>query len=464
MSSPEVSTATPVQKSADGDADSDTGTTGSAVPILIGLLFGFAGLGSSSVAIALPTIDSSFGVSTGVGAWTISLYALMLAVATAVYGRVSDLVGIRLPLLVGVGLMATGAVAGALAPDFGLLLAARMVQGAGAAAVPTLGVAIVSGRFSGSGRARALGQVAGFAAAVSCVGPLAGGTVEQLLGWRAVIALPVLGLVLVPFLLRAMPRHGSGARLDLVGAALVALTATGVVLLVQSPATGPVVAAAGGALALLGAPAVAAWVRRRPNGFLPVSVIRNPVVVRSAVAAAAVPAAWFALLIAVPAVLVAQGWEPWQVGVALLPSAVSALAAPRLAGPMLNRFGPSRALAVAAAIATLSLGLAAWGAATGSAVLLVVAVVGVTFAFGQGQPALMEATGDAVSDDVRGVALGVATLFFLVGGGLGSAAVAGLGDVLGLPWALVLLAVLPVIGVIVLTPYLGRRSVVPTAP
>jgi MFS family permease len=464
MSSPEVSTASPAQESAADDNDRDTGTTGSAVPILIGLLFGFAGLGSSSVAIALPTIDSALGVSTGVGAWAISLYALMLAVATAVYGRVSDLVGIRLPLLVGIGLMATGAVAGALAPDFGLLLAARMVQGAGAAAVPTLGVAIVSGRFSGAGRARALGQVAGFAAAVSCVGPLAGGTVEQVLGWRAVIALPVLGLVLVPFLLRAMPRHGSGARLDLVGAALVALTATGVVLLVQSPATGPVVAAAGGVLALLGAPAVAAWVRRRPDGFLPVSVIRNPVVVRSAVAAGAVPAAWFALLIAVPAVLVAQGWEPWQVGVALLPSAVSALAAPRLAGPLLNRFGPSRALAFAAAIATLSLGLAAWGAGTGSAVLLVVAVVGVTFAFGQGQPALMEATGDAVSADVRGVALGVATLFFLVGGGLGSAAVAGLGDVLGLPWALVLLAVLPVIGIIVLTPYLGRRSVAPTAP
>ncbi len=223
-------------------------------------------------------------------------------------------------------------------------------------------------------------------------------------------------------------------------------------------------AVAGGVLALLGAPAVAGWVRRRPNGFLPVSVIRNPVVVRSAVAAGAVPAAWFALLIAVPAVLVAQGWEPWQVGVALVPSAVSGLSAPRLAGPLLTRYGASKALAMAAATATLALAVAAWGAATGSAVLLVIAVVGVTFAFGLGQPALMEATGDAVSDDVRGVALGVATLFFLVGGGVGSAAVAGLGDVLGLPWALVLLAVLPVVGIVALAPYLGRRAVVPTAP
>ena len=65
----------------------------------------------------------------------------MLAVATAVYGRISDLVGLRLPLLVGVILMAVGALAGALAPNFGFLLGARILQGAGAAAVPTIGVA-----------------------------------------------------------------------------------------------------------------------------------------------------------------------------------------------------------------------------------------------------------------------------------------------------------------------------------
>ena len=67
-----------------------------------------------------------------------------------------------------------------------------------------------------------------------------------------------------------------------------------------------------------------------------------------------------------------------------------------------------------------------------SPVLLVAAVVAVTFAFGLGQPALMEAVGDAVTEDVRGVALGIATLFFLVGGGVGSAVVGGLGDVLGI--------------------------------
>ena len=391
-------------------------------------------------------LADGLGVSTGVSAWAISLYALMLAVATAVYGRVSDLVGIRAPLLFGVGLMTTGAVIGALAPTFWALLAGRLLQGAGAAAVPTLGVAVVSHLYSGSERSAALGRVAGVAAAVSCLGPLAGGVVEDLFGWRTVIALPTLGVLLVPLLWRALPTQGSGARLDVFGAVLVAATAAGLVMVVQSPSTGPVVAVTGALLLTLGVPAVAWWVRRRPHGFLPRSVLREPAVVRSALAAAAVPAAWFALLIAVPAVLVGAGWEPWQVGLALIPSAATGLAAPRIAAPLLNRIGGSSSLAISGLVAAVALAVAAEGAHTESAVLLVLAVVAVTFSFGLGQPALMAVVGDSVEPDVRGVALGLATLMFLVGGGVGSAVVGGLAGPLGMPGALLLLAAFPLLG------------------
>ncbi len=82
----------------------------------------------------------------------------------------------------------------------------------------------------------------------------------------------------------------------------------------------------------------------------------------------------------------------------------------------------------------------------------------VTFAFGLGQPALSAAVGDAVAVEVRGVALGIATLLFLVGGSVGSAVVAGLSGALGMAGALLALAVLPLLGLLVLAPTLVERE------
>ncbi|WP_460800137.1 MFS transporter [Nocardioides pacificus] len=440
------------------------------VSVLLGLLFGFAGLGSSSAAIALPLMADDLGVTIGQSAWAISLYALTLAVTTAVYGRVSDLVGVRLPLVFGVGLMTAGAIVAAFAPSYPVLLVARLFQGAGAAAVPTLGVAMLSQRYDGAVRGLALGRLAGVAAALSCAGPLAGGLVEAAFGWRAVMALPVLGLLIIPMLWHTLHNDGTGARLDVLGAIAVAGTAAGLVLLVQSPSTGLVVAAAGALLLLLGTPAVALRVRRHPHGFLPRAVIGNSVVVRSALAAAAIPGAWFAMLIAVPAVLVGHGWEAWQVGLLLLPSAGIALLTPRIAGPLLTRIGAAAALRRSGIGASLALLVAAGGAAVVeplpgvAAAVLLLAVGLVTVAFGLGQPALSAAVGDAVHEHVRGVALGVATLLFLVGGSVGSAVVGGLGDVWGMAWALLLLAALPALGLVALAPTLREQRAASGAP
>jgi MFS family permease len=422
--------------------------------MLLGLLFGLAGMGSSSAAVALALLAEDLGVSAGLAAWAISLYVLMLAVTTALYGRISDLVGVRAPLLAGLVLMSIGALVASLAPTFEVLLGARMLQGAGAAAVPTLGVTILSAKYSGEVRGFAFGRLAGVAAAVSCLGPLIGGLVEAVWGWRAVMALPILGALVVPLLWRALPTGGSGARRDVVGASVVAQTATGRVLLVQSPSAGLLVAAIGASLLVLGVPAVRSSVRRRPVGFLPVEVIRNATVVRSAVAASAVPAAWFAMLIALPAVLLAEGWEAWQVGLAMVPSAAVALHVPQVAGPLLTRVGPSWSLAVAGLVASAALLVATVGALWASAPVLVAGIILVTFAFGLGQPALSAVVGDAVHSDVRGVALGVSTLLFLIGGSIGSAVVAGISGPLGMPAALLVLAVLPVLGLVVLAPTL----------
>lgn len=416
------------------------------VAVVLGLLFGLAGTGTSAISVALPALGADFGVGASGAAWVVSGYAVALAVMTAVHGRVADIVGIRLPLVVGVITMATGALLSTAAPSFGVLVAGRVLQGAGAAAVPVLGTALVSARWEGATRAGAFGRIAGTAAALSSLGPVIGGMLAAAGGWRLAMALPAVALLALPMIARVAPAEGSAERFDLPGAVFVAGGATGLVLLIQSASAGPVVAAVGVGLLVLGVPAATAWIRSRPNGFLPRSIMTNGTVLRSACAAAAIPAGWFALLIAVPTVLAAQGWSALGIGLVLVPSAVAALAMPPITRAVLARRGADVSLALACPIAVVALLAATVGAAAGVVALLVAGVMLVTGAFGIGQPAMVSAVGEAVADSQRGVALGVATLIFLAGAGVGSAVVGGLVEPIGVAGALAVLVALPVAG------------------
>ncbi|MFP5021918.1 MFS transporter [Pseudonocardia phyllosphaerae] len=418
--------------------------------VVAGLLFGLAGMSTSGVTVALPLLSHELAVPTGTAAWIISGYAVALAVATPVHGRLADAVGIRLPLCLGTVLLAAGALGAALAPNFGLLMAARLVQGLGAAAVPVLGSALLSARTPAESRGAALGRLAGVSALISTLGPLLGGAAATLGGWRFAVALPVLAVLAVPYLWSRSVVPGDGARLDLVGAATVAVAATGLVLLIQSPSAGAVAAVVGAVLLVAGVPAAALWVRHRPHGFLPQSVVRNAVVVRSSLCAAAIPASWFALLLGIPLALAKLGWTPLHTGLMMLPSAAVALACPTVAGRMLARVGPRRTLLAACVVTAVGLVAAGVGIATDWVWLLAVAPATVTLAFGCGQPAMIAAVGGAVTADRRSGAIGVATLCFLAGAGIGSAVVGGFAPVLGSAAALFLLLVLPVAGIVTL--------------
>lgn len=420
------------------------------VATVVGLLFGLAGTGTSAVSVALPELAAGLGVSAAGAAWVISGYAVALAVLTAVHGRIADIVGVRGPLVIGVALMAAGALVAATAPTFAVLLAGRVLQGVGAAAVPVLGMALISARWDGATRAGALGRVIGFAALLGSLGPVLGGALDAAGGWRWTLVLPVAGLLALPMLWRAAPAGGRRERFDVPGAVCVAAAATGLVLLLQSPATGAVVAVVGAALLVTGVPAALARIRARPDGFLPRAIVTDGVVLRSAFAAAAIPAGWFALLVAVPLVLAARGWSPLGVGLVLVPSALLSLLMPRVTGWVLPRWGADRTLAVACPVTVVALLVAALGVATGAPPLLVVAVASLTVAFGIGQPAMILAVSGAVETAQRGVALGVATLVFLAGAGVGAAVVGGLGEVLGISGALSVLVALPVAGTLVM--------------
>lgn len=425
------------------------------LPVVLGLVTGLANVGTSGVAVTLPLLAGDLGVDAATATWVVSGYAIALAVATPVHGRLADTMGIRAPLCLGVALVAVGALVSAAVPDFAVLMAARVVQGAGAAAALVLGPALLSARVPAARRGGALGWLAGMAAVLSALGPLLGGALALGGGWQAAVALPALVGAAVPYLWRRARVSGDGARLDVVGAATVLTTVSGLVLLVQSVSAGAATAVTGAGLLALGVPASVAWVRARPHGFLPLPVITNLRVTGSALCAATIPASWFSLLVGIPLTLARHGWTPLAIGLLLAPSALAALGSPPVASRLLRRLGAGTTLLVAVMLTTAGLLVAAAGVAYDSVWPLSVAPVLVTLAFGTGQPAMVTAVGDAVPAEWRSGAIGVATLCFLVGAGIGTAVVGGVGTALGLAPAWLLLTALPTVAAVALLRHRG---------
>jgi MFS family permease len=117
---------------------------------LLGVLVALAVIGSSAVAVALPVLSAELGLDNSGAAWILAAFSLTFSISTAVFGRLADIYGLRLPLRIGGFLFAAGSLAGALAPSFAVLISARLVQGAGAGAVPVLVVGIIAARFDES--------------------------------------------------------------------------------------------------------------------------------------------------------------------------------------------------------------------------------------------------------------------------------------------------------------------------
>ncbi|MEV7283271.1 MFS transporter [Streptomyces sp. NPDC093252] len=426
------------------------------IPVLLGVIYGLATTGTSALAVSLPQVSGEFDVSASGAAWAISVYTVMLAVATPLHGRLADSYGLRVPLIVGMVTMSIGAVAAALAPSFPLLLVARIVQGFGGASIAVLTTALLSALWEGPQRGAALGRVTGVGATFSALGPLIGGALENLGGWRLAVTMPAVGLLALPYLARLAPSGGSGNRIDRTGALLVATAASGLVLVLQSPSAGVVTGIVGAVLLVSGVPAVVAWVRARPQGFLPRSVVSNPVVLRSAFAASAVPASWFAMLVGVPSVTASWGWTPLQTGLLMLPAAVVGLVAPTFCRKVLAKLGARLAISVSCSLAMLALLVAAAGAAMDSAPVLALGVALTTGSFALGQPSMMSAVSEAVDLTDRGVAIGIATLVSFTGASIGASLVGGLGGVASLSTVFLAMTALPVLGLAVLL-LTGRR-------
>ncbi|MER6915564.1 MFS transporter [Streptomyces sp. NPDC000594] len=183
-------------------------------------------LDMSVVNVALPDMRDDLGFTSGGLQWVVGAYALAFGGLMMLGGRLADLIGGRRLLPAGLTLFGLASLVGGLVSEPGALIAARAAQGAGAAAVSPVALALITLSFAeGPARSKALGLWGMSGAVGGAVGVLAGGVLTDLAGWRAVM------LVNVPIVLLALlaaaraglpgPRERPAARLDTAGALLV---------------------------------------------------------------------------------------------------------------------------------------------------------------------------------------------------------------------------------------------------
>ncbi|MYN28549.1 MFS transporter [Duganella sp. CY42W] len=177
----------------------------------------------SVVNVGLPAIGRSLNADGGVLSWIINGYLLPLSALLLLGGAAGDRFGRRRILVLGVALFALASAWCALAPTATLLVAGRIVQGAGAALLMPNSLAILGTHFEGEARGRAIGIWAAVGAAAGAIGPLLGGWLVDVTGWRAIffINLPLAAATIVLALryLRADAPATPAAALDIAGAA-----------------------------------------------------------------------------------------------------------------------------------------------------------------------------------------------------------------------------------------------------
>jgi EmrB/QacA subfamily drug resistance transporter len=232
------------------------------------------------VATALSTIRRDLGASAGQLEWTVNSYTLVFAVLLLTAAAVGDRLGRRRVFVLGLGLFAAGSAACALAPGAGPLIAARAVQGVGAAVVMPLALALLNAAVPASRRGWAMGIFGSVTALAVVLGPVLGGVITQELAWPWIFWLNVpVSLLVIPLARRRLDEsYGPRAPLDLPGAVLSTAAALGLVWgLMQAGSGGWTRPQAAGALAAgaLLTVAFTAWELRARAPMLPMRLFRS---------------------------------------------------------------------------------------------------------------------------------------------------------------------------------------------
>ncbi len=315
------------------------------------------------VGVALPSIREDFGGSIESLEWTVNAYTLSFAVFLITGAALGDRFGRKRMFVLGLSVFTLASALAALAPSIEALVAARAVQGLGAATVTPLTLTLLSEAFPGARRGLALGVWAGVSGLGVALGPFVGGAVVEGISWQWIFWLNVpTGLVLVPLAVRLLSESfGPGRKLDLPGVALVATGLFGLTFgIVRGQSLGwdsaTVVLSLG-----LGAAIVAAflvWEKRTTEPMLPLRFFRSRGFASTNVVSFSMFFGVFGSIFLLSQFFQsAQGYGPFEAGLRTLPwTGMPMLVAP-IAGALSDRIG-SRPFMVAGL--ALQAGAIAW--------------------------------------------------------------------------------------------------------
>ena len=232
------------------------------------------------VSTALPTLRADLHASLPDLEWTINAYNLAFASLMLTGAALGDRFGRRRMYVVGLGVFAAGSAACALSTSVGTLIAARIFQGAGAAVVLPLTLALISDAFPVEKRGAAIGIWGGITGLGVAAGPIVGGAITEGVSWQWIfwinVPVGIVALVLSRLLLRES--HGPRPQLDLAG---LFLGAFALLALTWAPARAPSVGWGSSEVvgaALIGVVAMVAflmWERRAPYPMLPLGYFRR---------------------------------------------------------------------------------------------------------------------------------------------------------------------------------------------
>jgi EmrB/QacA subfamily drug resistance transporter len=380
------------------------------------------------VATALSSIRVDLRASIEQLEWTVNAYGLSFAVLLMTGAALGDRFGRRRLFAAGLALFVAASAACALATGVGWLIAARAVQGAGAAIIAPVALALLSAAFPPERRGQALGVFGGLTGLAVVAGPVLGGAITEELSWQWIFWLNVpIGLAAIPLVrARLDESHGSRARLDVPGLALVTGAALGVVWgLVRGNAAGWGSAEVVGALAAgaLMAVAFVLWELRARAPMLPMRLFGERAFAAGNTATLLLSGALFsAVFFMAQFQQVALGQSPLETGIRLIPWTGTVCIVAPIAGALADRIG-ERPLVVgglliqAAGFAWVAL-LARTGLPYAEMVpALIVAGVGISTAI----PAAQNAVMGAVDPSELGKASGTSTTMRQLGGAFGLA-------------------------------------------